>query len=291
MKRDSNLTNVSPRPKWKQWLIDQFDLSSQNRTELLDELQRANDKNILHGEAVDMMQGVMEFGVLQVRDIMLPRSQIDFIYHDDDFQTILERISETEHSRYPVFDEDRDDLIGVLLSKDLLKYIGRQEEFDIDDVVRPALMVPESQRLNRLLSEFRNNRAHMALVIDEYAGVAGLVTFEDVLEQIVGDIDDEHDAEEEEEGNIRLHSDGRYVVQAITPLNEFNAELGTQFSSDEFDTIAGLVIRQMGKIPRQGEELYFGGLLFRVLRSDNRRILLLEVLTGVTEPEEQAALM
>jgi magnesium and cobalt transporter len=291
MRRDRNLTDVSPRPKWKQWLIDRFDLSSQNRTELLDELQRANDKNILHGEAVDMMQGVMEFGVLQVRDIMLPRSQIDFIYHDDDYQTILKRISETEHSRYPVFDEDRDDLIGVLLSKDLLKYIGRIEEFDIDDVVRPALLVPESQRLNRLLSEFRNNRSHMALVIDEYAGVAGLVTFEDVLEQIVGDIDDEHDAAEEEEGNIRLHGDGRYVVQATTPLSEFNSVLGTQFTSDEFDTIAGLVIRQMGKIPRQGEELYFDDLLFRVLRSDNRRILLLEVLLGETAPEEQAALI
>ena len=192
MKRNNTLTDVSPRPKWKQWLIDRFDLSSQNRNELLDELQRANDKNILHGEAVDMMQGVMEFGVLQVRDIMLPRPQIDFIYHDDDFQTILERISETEHSRYPVFDEDRDDLIGILLAKDLLRYIGKLEEFDIDDVVRPALRVPESQGLNRLLGEFRNNRSHMAMVIDEYAGVAGLVTFEDVLEQIVGDIDDEH---------------------------------------------------------------------------------------------------
>lgn len=280
MRRDNNLTDVSPRPKWKQWLIDRFDLSSQNRTELLDELQRANDKNILHGEAVDMMQGVMEFGVLQVRDIMLPKSRIDFIYHDDDFETILQRISETEHSRYPVFDEDRDDLIGVLLAKDLLKYIGRREEFDIDDVVRPALLVPESQRLNRLLSEFRNNRSHMALVIDEYAGVAGLVTFEDVLEQIVGDIDDEHDDAEEEEGNIRLHGDGRYVVQAITPLSEFDETLGSGFACDECDTVAGLVIREFGKIPRQGEELFFEGMLFRVLRSDNRRILLLEVLTG-----------
>ncbi|PID34079.1 MAG: magnesium/cobalt efflux protein, partial [Thiotrichales bacterium] len=195
-----------------------------------------------------------------------------------------------EHSRYPVFDEDRDDLIGVLLAKDLLKYIGRRDEFNIDDVVRPALMVPESQRLNRLLSEFRNNRSHMALVIDEYAGVAGLVTFEDVLEQIVGDIDDEHDAEEEEEGNIRLHGDGRYVVQAITPLSEFDDVLGTQFVCDECDTVAGLVIRQLGRIPRQGEELFFEGLLFRVLRSDNRRILLLEVLTGEKAVSERAAI-
>lgn len=269
----------SPRPRWKQWLIERFELSSQNQGELLDELQRANDKNILNGDAVGMMQGVMEFGALQVRDIMLPRSQIDFIYHDDDFKTILQRIKETEHSRYPVFDEDRDDLIGVLLSKDLLRYMGRQDEFDIDDVVRPVLQVPESQHLNRLLGEFRNNRSHMALVIDEYAGVAGLVTFEDVLEQIVGDIDDEHDAEEEE-GNIRLSGEGRYVVQAATPMDEFDEALGTQLSSSDYDTVAGLVVTRLGKIPRQGEELQHGSLLFRVLRSDNRRVLLLEVLTG-----------
>ncbi|MEZ5450174.1 MAG: transporter associated domain-containing protein [Thiolinea sp.] len=287
MKRKQK-AELKPRPRWKQWLIDRLELSSQNQFELLDELQRANDKNILHSDAIDMMQGVMEFGALQVRDIMLPRSQIDFIYHDDDFDTILQRVMETEHSRYPVFDEDRDDLIGVLLAKDLLKYIGQREEFDIDDVVRPALLVPESQRLNRLLSEFRNNRSHMALVIDEYSGVAGLVTFEDVLEQIVGDIDDEHDAEEEE-GNIRRYGEGRYVVQATTELEELNEVLGTQFSSDNYDTVAGLVITQLGKIPRQGEEIHYGNILFRVLRSDNRRILLLEVLTQQAAPEQKEA--
>lgn len=288
MKR-KRIAAPKPRPKWKQWLIDRFDLSSQNQNELLDELQRANDKNILPGEAVDMMQGVMEFGALQVRDIMLPRSQIDFIYQDDNFQTILQRIAETEHSRYPVFDEDRDDLIGILLAKDLLRYIGNQAEFDIDDVVRPALLVPESQRLNRLLSEFRNNRSHMAMVIDEYSGVAGLVTFEDVLEQIVGDIDDEHDADEEEEGNIRRYGNGRFVIQATTQLEEVDDMLGTQFSSNEYDTIAGLVITKMGKIPRQGEELQLDGFLFRVLRSDNRRILMLEVLRQEAITEELVA--
>ncbi len=277
------------RPKWKQWLIDRFELSSQNQNELLDELQRANDKNILHGDAVDMMQGVMEFGSLQVRDIMLPRAQIDFIHQDADFNTILKCISETEHSRYPVFDEDRDDLIGILLAKDLLRYIGNREAFDIDDVVRPALVVPESQGLNRLLSEFRNNRSHMAIVIDEYSGVAGLVTFEDVLEQIVGDIDDEHDADEEEEMNIRRYGNGRFVMQATTPLEEVDEILGTQFSSTEYDTVAGLVIKLMGKIPRQGEELYQDDLLFRVLRSDNRRILMLEVLRNEALEAELAA--
>jgi len=277
--KDSNASGEPPRPRWKQWLIDHLDLSYQNHSELLDDLQRAHDKNILHDDAVDMIQGVMQFGRMQVRDIMIPRSQINFIQHDNSFRTILTCIAETEHSRYPVFDEDRDDLIGILLAKDLLRYMGCEENFDIDDIIRPALLVPESQRLNRLLAEFRNSRTHMAIVIDEYAGVAGIVTFEDVLEQIVGDIDDEHDDEDEEDHYIRVQGDNRYVVEATTPLEDFNEALGTRFRSAEFDTVAGLVINEMGKIPRPGEELILEGLLFRVLNGDGRRILQLEVCT------------
>ncbi|MEZ5451526.1 MAG: transporter associated domain-containing protein [Thiothrix sp.] len=258
----------------------------------MDDLQRVNEKNLLPGDTVGMLQGVLEFGALQVRDIMVPRSQINFIYHEDSFIQILERIAETEHSRYPVVDEDRDDLVGVLLAKDLLKYNGREQEFDIDDIIRPALIVPESQRLNRLLTEFRNTRNHMAIVIDEYSGVSGLVTFEDVLEQIVGDIDDEHDDEEDTSSNVVPQEDGRFVVEAMTPIDEFNAVLGTAFDTDEFDTIAGIVIHELGKIPRQGEEVVLEGWLFRVLRSDSRRILLLEVLpqTDCHIPEETPAL-
>lgn len=258
----------------------------------MDDLQRANEKNLLSGETVGMLQGVLEFGALQVRDIMVPRSQINFIYHEDRFPQILERIAESEHSRYPVVDEDRDDLVGILLAKDLLKYIGREQEFAIDDIIRPALIVPESQRLNRLLTEFRNTRNHMAVVIDEYSGVSGLVTFEDVLEQIVGDIDDEHDDEEDSAANVTPQGDGRYIVEAMTPIDEFNAVVGTAFDTDEFDTIAGIVINELGKIPRQGEETILDGWLFRVLRSDSRRILLLEVLpnTDCHIPEETPAL-
>lgn len=258
----------------------------------MDDLQRANEKNLLSGETVGMLQGVLEFGALQVRDIMVPRSQINFIYHEDRFPQILERIAESEHSRYPVVDEDRDDLVGILLAKDLLKYIGREQEFAIDDIIRPALIVPESQRLNRLLTEFRNTRNHMAVVIDEYSGVSGLVTFEDVLEQIVGDIDDEHDDEEDSTANVTPQGDGRYIVEAMTPIDEFNAVVGTAFDTDEFDTIAGIVINELGKIPRQGEETILDGWLFRVLRSDSRRILLLEVLpnTDCHIPEETPAL-
>lgn len=258
----------------------------------MDDLQRANEKNLLPGETVGMLQGVLEFGALQVRDIMVPRSQINFIYHEDNFTEILQRIGETEHSRYPVVDEDHDDLVGVLLAKDMLKYLGREDEFDIDDIIRPALIIPESQRLNKLLAEFRNTHNHMAVVIDEYSRVSGIATFEDVLEQIVGDIVDEHDDEEDSSGNISPQSDNRYIVQAVTPVEEFNTVIGTQFSDEEFDTIAGIVINELGKIPRQGEELVLAGWLFRVLRSDSRRILLLEVLPYIenSHPEQIAAL-
>lgn len=244
----------------------------------MEDLQRANEKNLLPGEMVGMLQGVLEFGALQVRDIMIPRSQINFIYHEDTFTEILARIAETEHSRYPVVDEDRDDLVGVLLAKDLLKYTGQESDFQIDDIIRPALIVPESQRLNRLLTEFRRTRNHMAVVIDEYSGIAGLVTFEDVLEQIVGDIDDEHDDEDDISSNVVPQGDGRFIVEAMTPIDEFNGVVGTSFDTDEFDTIAGIIIHELGKIPRQGEEVVLAGWLFRVLSSDSRRLLLLEVL-------------
>ncbi|MFN3785213.1 MAG: HlyC/CorC family transporter [Thiothrix sp.] len=289
----TDIGDSRPRPRWKQWLIQTFDLTSQSREDLLEDLRRAQEKHLLTGESVSMMQGVLEFGALQVRDIMIPRSQINFIHHDDSFTQILERIAMTEHSRYPVVNAERENLVGILLAKDLLKYIGRVDEFDIDDIIRPALIVPESQRLNRLLTEFRNTRNHMAIVIDEYANIAGLVTFEDVLEQIVGDIDDEHDdAADDVSSHIVPQGNGRFLVEAMTPVDEFNGVLGTQFDSDECDTIAGIVLNKLGKIPREGDELVLDGWLFRVLRSDNRRILQLEVLphTENSHPLRLAAL-
>lgn len=274
----SDIGDTRPRPRWKQWLIRKLDLTSQNREELMEDLHRVNQKNLLPDDTVGMIQGVLEFGALQVRDIMIPRSQINFIHHSDSFTQILQRIIETEHSRYPVVDDDRDDLVGVLLAKDLLKYIGRESEFKIDDAIRPALIIPESQRLHKLLTEFRNSRNHMAVVIDEYSGISGIVTFEDVLEQIVGDIDDEYDDDEDVSSNVVAQGNGRFVVEATTPIDEFNSIVGTNFDTDEFDTIAGIVINELGKIPRQGEEVVLAGWLFRVLRSDTRRILLLEIL-------------
>ncbi|OQX10696.1 MAG: magnesium/cobalt efflux protein [Thiothrix lacustris] len=278
----TDIGDSRPRPRWKQWLIKQLDLTSHCTEDLMADLQRANDNNLLPGETVGMLQGVLEFGALQVRDIMVPRSQINFIYHEDTFTEILARIAETEHSRYPVVDEDRDDLVGILLAKDLLKYTGNESDFKIDDIIRPALIVPESQRLNRLLTEFRRTRNHMAVVIDEYSGISGLVTFEDVLEQIVGEIDDEHDDEEDVSTNVIPQDGGRFLVAAVTPISEFNDIVGTTFDTDEFDTIAGIVIDELGKIPREGDELALHGWLFRILSSDSRRILQMEVLP-VTE--------
>ncbi|MBK8454916.1 MAG: transporter associated domain-containing protein [Thiofilum sp.] len=278
MKNDSS--DSRPRPRWKQWLIERLDLSTQSRDELMEELHRINKKNILPDDAVNMMQGVVNFSSLQVQDVMIPRSQVQFIGHDDDFSTILKLIAETEHSRYPVVADNREDLIGILLAKDLLRYIGREDEFAIDDIVRPALIVPETQPLSRLLAEFRNNRAHMAVVIDEYAGIAGLVTFEDVLEQIVGDIDDEYDDEEDEDPNIIQQGGGRYLVSGITPIEELNELVGIELDDDAADTVAGLMINQLGKIPRPGEETTIGDLTLRVLLGDSRRIEQIEVLVG-----------
>jgi magnesium and cobalt transporter len=263
---------------WFNRLTQAFAHEPKNRKELLEVLREAHQNKLFDSEALAIVEGAIQVADQQVRDIMVPRSQINFIYHEDDFSAILARIAETEHSRYPVVDEDRDDLVGVLLAKDLLKYSGREQAFKIDDIIRPALIVPESQRLNRLLTEFRKTRNHMAIVIDEYAGISGLVTFEDVLEQIVGDIDDEHDDEEDVSTNIQRQDDGRFIVEAMTPIDEFNDTVGTAFDTEEFDTIAGIVIHELGKIPRQGEEVVLMGWLFRVLRSDSRRILLLEVL-------------
>ena len=277
--KNSDIASSQPRPRWKRWLIDHLDLDSQTHGQLLDDLQRANDRKILHTDEVKMIQGVLEFGSRQVREIMIPRSQISFIDHDADFQQILTAIAETEHSRYPVMNKSKDELIGILIAKDLLKYIGRAASFAMHDIVRPALLVPESQRLNRLLAEFRNSRSHMAVVLDEYAGVTGLVTFEDVLEQIVGDIDDEHD--DEEDLNIRLQAPNLYLVDATTTVSELNIVLGTHFMVEDYDTVAGLVMHAMGKIPSIGEELILDEVLFRIVESDSRRILLLEVQTNL----------
>ncbi|MCL4156808.1 UNVERIFIED_CONTAM: hypothetical protein GTU68_048540 [Idotea baltica] len=226
-----------------------------------------------------MMEGVLQVDHLKVRDIMVPRSHIRFIYHDDEYRNILGQVMESGHSRYPVLDKNLDDVEGVLLAKDLLKYVGRENEFDMDDILRPAIVVPESQKLETLLAHFRRSRNHMAVVVDEYSGTSGLVTIEDVLEQIVGEIDDEHD-HIDDKLDIREHGDGRFTVLAGTEINVFNHYFKTSLPDSSFDTVGGVVTNEFGKIPKQHDELVINKIKFRVLRSDSRRIQLLEVQTA-----------
>lgn len=248
-----------------------------DRDELLETLQEAHQRNLLDADALSMIRGVLEVSELQVRDVMLPRSQMVVVQRDASLQEFLPVIIESAHSRFPVIGENRDEVVGILLAKDLLPFVAQGgESFNIRDILRPALIVPESKRLNVLLREFRSGRNHMAIVVDEYGGVSGLVTIEDVIEQIVGEIEDEHDFDDEE-NNILPLGERRWSVRALTSIEDFNDHFATAFSDEEFDTIGGLVLSAFGRMPKRQESTEMGGLRFRVVRADNRRIYLLEV--------------
>ncbi len=264
------------RSWWEKWLRTTIDTSVLNRDELLVELRQTQKNNIISNESLGMIEGVMQVDNLQVRDIMIPRANIRFIHLEDSYHKILEIVLDAGHSRYPVFDEDRDDVEGILLVKDLLKFVGKEDQFDLDDIIRLPSFVPESQNLNTLLTQFRNSRNHMAIVVDEFSGTSGLVTIEDVLEQIVGDIDDEHDNVDDKQ-NILKQKDGRYTVKADTEIEDFNAYFDVELPQNKVDTIGGLVMQKAGKIPRQGDEVSLAPFTFKVLRSDGRKIQLLEV--------------
>jgi magnesium and cobalt transporter len=225
-----------------------------------------------------MVEGAFQVSEMQVRDVMVPRSQMVVVERDAPFDDVLATVIESGHSRFPVIGESRDEVVGTLLAKDLLPYLAgdREAAFNIRDTLRPAVFVPESKRLNVLLRDFRSTRNHMAIVVDEYGGVAGLVTIEDVLEQIVGDIDDEYDIGDEE-SFIKRHSDAEYIVKALTPIEDFNAAFGTEFSDEEFDTVGGLLLKAFGRLPERGDTVELEGLRFEVLHSDGRRIHLLKV--------------
>jgi magnesium and cobalt transporter len=213
---------------------------------------------------------------MQVRDIMIPRAQVDFIDINEPIESIIPQVISTAHSRFPVIDQNRDDVIGVLLAKDLLRYYAGEEEFNVREMLRPAVFVPEAKRLNVLLREFRASRNHMAIVVDEYGGAAGLVTIEDVLEQIVGDIEDEYDFDEASD-NILPEQGGRFRVKALTQIADFNAALGTQFPDEAADTVGGLVIKHLGRLPKRGETVVLDGTRFNILRADTRRVYTLLV--------------
>ncbi len=247
-----------------------------------DEIQTFIQSEVdLDAEERSMLSGVLEVSETQVRDVMVPRSQMVMIDIEQDFNEILATIVESGHSRFPVIGEDRDEVLGILLAKDLLRYFGseRAKDLSIRKLLRPAAVIPESKRLNALLKEFRDSHNHMAIVVDEYGGVAGLLTIEDVLEEIVGEIDDEHDPEEAE--FIRPDGDrnGRpsYAVRALTRIEDFNEYFDCELADEEYDTVGGLVMHTLGRLPRRGEKIDFGGFEFAVIRADKRRIDALQV--------------
>jgi magnesium and cobalt transporter len=265
--------------RWLRRITDSLSGEPRDLDELLEVLADAHDRGLIDADALEMLRGVLEVAELQVRDIMVPRSQMVVVNRSDSPEDILPVVIESGHSRFPVIGDDRDQVAGILLAKDLLRYFTEdgQKDFDIKECLRPAVFIPESKRLNVLLKEFRVSHNHIALVVDEYGGVAGLVTIEDVLEQIVGDIGDEYDVEDDLD--IRKEGERQFSVRAQVPIEDFNRYFGTRFSDEEFDTIGGLVMNHLGRLPRRGEAFTLGGLEFKVLRADRRRLELLRVVS------------
>jgi len=258
----------------------------EDREELLALLRGAFERRLLDADALSMIEGVLSVSETTVRDIMIPRAQMDCVSIDDDPPQFMPLILDTNPSRFPVNVESKDDIVGTLLAKELLNYYANPEGFNLRETLRPAVFVPESKRLNVLLREFRANRNHIAIVVDEYGGVSGLVTIEDVLEQIVGDIEDEYDFDESED-NIIPEANGRFRVKAQTEIADFNAQFGTSFEDEEFDTVGGLVLKAFGRMPKRGEATTIGGFRLRVLRADSRRLYTLQIERIAPPPGEE----
>jgi len=258
------------KPNWLERLSHFLLREPEDREQLVELLHASFEKSLLDADALAMIEGVLQVSETQVRDVMIPRSQMDVIDITQTPEEFIPFVIETAHSRFPVIDDDKNDIIGILLAKDLLRYYAG-EDFNVRDMLRPAVFIPESKRLNVLLKEFRSNRNHIAIVVDEYGGVAGMITIEDVLEQIVGDIEDEYDFDETEDNIIR-DTQGRYRVKALTEIVDFNEVLGTEFSDEEFSTIGGLVVSQFGHLPKRGESVTINNLKFTALRTDSRRL-------------------
>jgi len=291
--KDKEKSDAGASGRWLRKLGRKIGGDVQDRGEVVEYLREAALREIIEGDALVMLEGVLGVADIQVRDIMVPRSQMTFLNRDDESDVLLKTVVESGHSRFPVLDEDREKVVGILLAKDLLRLAAQDPDlsdgiqFDIKEFMRPAVFVPESKRLNVLLREMRRSRVHMAIVADEYGGIAGLVTIEDVIEQIVGDIDDEHDIDEDV--NIRKDGERQYVVRGQTPIDEFNEYFQTELSDDEFDTVAGLVMKQLGRLPRRGETLQLADCELKVMRFDRRRIdsLRLTAPRDIVPPEDR----
>lgn len=272
------------RSRIASWLFSSVTHRPVSRNQLIQTIREAHSGGVVDSDTLSMLEGALAVSDSRVSDIMVPRSQMVVIERDTTSLDLLKRVVESGHSRFPVVGDSRDEVVGILLAKDMLRYaVDQDRTIDLREVLRPAVFVPESKRLNVLLWEFRSRRNHIALVVDEYGGIAGLVTIEDVLEQIVGDIDDEHD--QESTSNIVAHRQGRYSVHALTELNEFNQHFETDFAADDIDTIGGYVTRAFGFVPKRGETIIIDGFHFKVLRSDGRRIRQLQVLKAQHESD------
>ena len=268
-------THSSNKPRFFERLSAILLREPEDREQLIDLLHSAHERELLDADALSITEGALAASEISVRDVMVPRAQMQVIDIETPLEQIIAQFNHTAHSRFPVIDGSRDNVIGLLLAKDLLRLQGK-DDFNLRDWLRPAVFIPESKRLNVLLREFRVSHNHMAVVVDEYAGVCGLITIEDVLEQIVGDIEDEYDFDEDDD-NIRLDQAGRYRVKAQTAIEDFNALLGTHFSDEECHTVGGLILNHLGRVPKRSETIELEGLRFHVLRADSRRLYTLFV--------------
>ena len=277
--KSSSVEKDSPQEKtWLEKIATAFSSEPQSKDEFTLLLRSAHENNIIDQDALEIIEGALDVSDKQVREIMIPRSQMVVIQQNTSLEDILKLVIESSHSRFPVIGESADDITGILLAKELLPLLlNGQENFDINKVVRPAAVVPESKRLNVLLREFREQRYHMAVVVDEYGGIAGLITIEDILEEIVGEIEDETDEEEQEGTMIRPQQDGCHLINALTPIEDFNEYFDAGVSDDEFDTIGGIVIQAFGRMPKIDEAIDVNGFSFRVVEGDNRQVKLLEM--------------
>ena len=286
--QNSNQSENTKKPFFQSLFGRFFQGELKNREELVEVIRDSEQNDLIDQNTREMIEGVMEIAELRVRDIMIPRSQIIFIEDQQDLNTCLNTIIESAHSRFPVIADadDRDNIVGILHAKDLLKFLREDAEvFDLSSLLRPVVIMPESKRVDRMLKDFRSERFHMAIVVDEFGAVSGLVTIEDILEQIVGDIEDEFD--EEEVADIRQLSRHTYAVRALTDIDDFNAQFNTDFDDEEVDTIGGLIMQTFGYLPKRGEEITLKNLQFKVTSADSRRLIQLRV----TVPDEHLAEM
>ncbi|WIH06363.1 CBS domain-containing protein [Xanthomonas translucens pv. graminis] len=277
------------RRGWLERLSSVFSSDPHTRDDLVEVLRDAQHDGLIAADTLRMMEGALSVSELTVGDVMISRSQMVSLSAESRFLDLMQQVVESGHSRFPVHGENKDDILGILLAKDLLRgVVADHGPGTVRELLRPAVLIPESKKLNVLLKEFRLSRNHMAIVVDEYGGVAGLVTIEDVLEQIVGEIDDEHDDAEDEASLIAAQADGQYVVDALTPIEDFNERFGADFSDDDYDTVGGLVTEAIGHLPETGEELTLGRFAFRVARADARRVQAFHVTILPPDPQEDA---